>query len=289
MKNFSSDILQDHEILQLLILDILFSLPCSKDLVFQGGTCLRWVYNGTRYSEDLDFLARDFTVKNRNEIQRALGSDLRKRALVQFGPGELDLPEQWKERGTLHTLWVRYRHEGRRSKIGVKIEIQEAQWDRAKKTVLRQLPEVGRFLAGTTFRIPFGRSILQSAPAEEILAEKIKALVERPYIKGRDLYDIRFLRETLNLKIEPALVVERTRAYPGPFVPKRSLRDLHSSRAGKALRDALEELHRFVPPEEFGILKEEGYLRILDCLDNTIEELLAKGLDERILRQENNL
>lgn len=289
MKSFSSQTIQEQEILQLLILDTLFSLPSSRDLLFLGGTCLRWVYNGTCYSEDLDFLAREFSMKDRDELLRAFGRDLRKRLLVQFGPGELDLPEQWKERGSLHTLWVRYHHEGRRSKIGVKIEIQEAQWGDAKRSVLRQLPEVARFLSDATFRVPFGRSILQSAPAEEILAEKIKALVERPYIKGRDLYDIRFLRETLNLKIEPVLVVERTKAYPGPFVPKRSLQDLRSSRAEKALRDALEELGRFVPPQEFEMLKEEGYLSILNCLDNTIEELLTKGLDERILRQENNL
>jgi len=283
VKSFSSQTIQEQEILQLLILDTLFSLPSSRDLLFLGGTCLRWVYNGTRDSEDLDFLARSFSMKDRDELLRAIGRDLRNRLLVQFGPGEIDLPDQWKKRGALHTLWVKYRREGRREKIGGKIEIQEARWDRAKKTVLRQLPEVARFLADTSFRVPFGRSILQSAPAEEILAEKIKALVERPCLKGRDLYDLRFLRETLNVEIEPTLVVERTKAYPDRFVSKRSLRDLSAPKAGNMLRDALKELGRFVPPAEFALLQEEGFEGILRCLNLTINELLEKGLDERIV------
>lgn len=44
------------EQLQLLLLDNLYSQSGSEKIIFQGGTALRWVYGGTRFSEDLDFV-----------------------------------------------------------------------------------------------------------------------------------------------------------------------------------------------------------------------------------------
>ncbi len=72
------------EILQLLALDAIFSLPFSRKLLFQGGTCLRRVYNGTRYSEDLDFLGESQNKLDVNELQRKLEKILVKRLIVQL-------------------------------------------------------------------------------------------------------------------------------------------------------------------------------------------------------------
>jgi predicted nucleotidyltransferase component of viral defense system len=46
------------EMLQLLLLDALYGHSGSQHIVFQGGTALRWVYGGPRFSEDLDFVTR---------------------------------------------------------------------------------------------------------------------------------------------------------------------------------------------------------------------------------------
>jgi len=284
MKEFSTRTIQDLEILQLLILDEIFAQPVSRNLLFQGGTCLRWVYNGTRYSEDLDFLAKDIKAREIKDLRSTLEKGLQKKLVVQFGPGLLEISGGEKSRAPLHAFWVKYRREGERSKMAVKVEIQEALWADAERSVLRQLPEVSRFLLEAVIRVPFGRSVLQCSPIQEILAEKIKALVERSYLKGRDLYDIWFMRNTLQVSTTPSLVIERTKAYPGKFVSKRSLSTFLNAPARKKLVGALKELQRFVPQDELEMIKEKEHNHILLAVESTIRELLEQGLYERIIR-----
>ena len=48
---------------EILHYDILFCLDQAgllKDLVFQGGTCLRLCYGANRFSEDLDFAGGNY-------------------------------------------------------------------------------------------------------------------------------------------------------------------------------------------------------------------------------------
>jgi predicted nucleotidyltransferase component of viral defense system len=56
MKNYNEKTIKSSEIFQILILHSLYSLKESKDVYFQGGTAIRWCYNGSRFSEDLDFV-----------------------------------------------------------------------------------------------------------------------------------------------------------------------------------------------------------------------------------------
>jgi predicted nucleotidyltransferase component of viral defense system len=284
MKESSRRVIQDLEILQLLILDEIFAQPLSRNLLFQGGTCLRWVYNGTRYSEDLDFLAMDIKARDIRALRITLEKGLQKKLAVQFGPGHLKMSAGAKSRAPLHAFWVKYRREGERSKMAVKVEIQEALWADAERMVLRQLPEVSRFLLEAVIRVPFGRSVLQCSPVQEILAEKIKALAERPYFKGRDLYDIWFMKSVLQVSTTPDLVIERTKAYPGKFVSKRSLSSFLNAPTRKKVIAALKELQRFVPQDELEMMKDKNYHHILLAVESTIRELLEKGLHERIIR-----
>ncbi len=283
MKPFASRVIQDLEIFQLLILDVIYSQPFSRKLLFQGGTCLRWAYAGTRYSEDLDFLGKALDKQEIHGMRQALEKGLERKIPVQFGAGLLEITGGEKGKGSLHTIWVKYRREGERSKMAVKIEMQEAEWKEAERFTLRQIPEINRFLREAVIRVPFGRSVILCAPAPEILAVKIKALVERPYVKGRDLYDIWFLMRTLGVAAPPALVVERTQAYPGRFVSKRSLRFFLDPRESKELLKGLDELNRFLPPEELEYFKERGYKEILSAVETTVKDLLEQGLHERII------
>lgn len=49
----TDNILKEHY--QVFLLDILFTSPFEKALVFKGGTALRLAYGSSRFSEDLDF------------------------------------------------------------------------------------------------------------------------------------------------------------------------------------------------------------------------------------------
>ena len=56
MKNNRETYVRKAEIAQLILLHQLYSLSGSRELIFQGGTALRWCYGGSRFSEDLDFV-----------------------------------------------------------------------------------------------------------------------------------------------------------------------------------------------------------------------------------------
>ena len=44
-------------LLQLILLHTLYSQSGSDQVIFQGGTALRWIYGAQRASEDLDFVS----------------------------------------------------------------------------------------------------------------------------------------------------------------------------------------------------------------------------------------
>src|SRR3989339_2220987 len=43
------------EYFQILFLNELYTRPFAKNMFFKGGTCIRLIYGGKRFSEDLDF------------------------------------------------------------------------------------------------------------------------------------------------------------------------------------------------------------------------------------------
>jgi len=57
MRTYQGKRVRQSEILQLLLLDNIYSHSGSEKIIFQGGTALRWVYGGMRFSEDLDFVS----------------------------------------------------------------------------------------------------------------------------------------------------------------------------------------------------------------------------------------
>src|SRR3989339_1187135 len=108
----------EKEALQIYILSELFALPSSTLLTFQGGTCLRLIYNGARYSEDLDFV----TTAKKSEINQII-SDLEK-ALHKIEPlfgGKLVIKKQ-KESSTFYRFRVHNQKEDIHNSFFVSIE-----------------------------------------------------------------------------------------------------------------------------------------------------------------------
>jgi predicted nucleotidyltransferase component of viral defense system len=83
MRAYIEKRVRQSEILQLLLLDNLYSLSGSENIIFQGGTALRWVYGGLRFSEDLDFVTSQSKRKNETILKRA-GQKIANACLVQF-------------------------------------------------------------------------------------------------------------------------------------------------------------------------------------------------------------
>jgi predicted nucleotidyltransferase component of viral defense system len=55
MKTYDQARTRQAEVAQLIVLQSLFSLRESREVIFQGGTAIRWFHGGMRFSEDLDF------------------------------------------------------------------------------------------------------------------------------------------------------------------------------------------------------------------------------------------
>ena len=74
------------EVLQLLLLDALYGHSGSQHIIFQGGTALRWVYGGPRFSEDLDFVTR-LPPDKIQSILKAVITKASRACIAQFGVG----------------------------------------------------------------------------------------------------------------------------------------------------------------------------------------------------------
>ncbi len=162
---------QERDYVQHLLLSLLYAR--SQALAFKGGTALRLVWRGNRYSEDLDFNGPDDV-----EAVRRLWSHV-VAGLRDFGI-QAEVRNEW-ESEVGYSFDVSYQgplYDGRdRSKGKVRIDV-----NRRPEPV-----ETRRELVTSEYDDvrPFVVTVLTP---EHLLAEKIRALLVRG--KPRDLYDI---------------------------------------------------------------------------------------------------
>jgi predicted nucleotidyltransferase component of viral defense system len=163
--------------LQARILSALQGTGAFIPLAFHGGTALRFLYDTPRYSEDLDFaLERDCEQYD----FRAYLQDIR-RMLQAEG---YDVVLKVNDRKAVHSALIRFPgllHEMKLSphseeRLAIKIQVDTN-------------PPAGAGLATTVIR----RHVilqLQHHDRASLLAGKLHAILQRPYLKGRDLYDL---------------------------------------------------------------------------------------------------
>ena len=107
------------ELLQLILLDNLYAQSGSERVIFQGGTAIRWIYNGSRFSEDLDFV----TNLPGNDIERILNITFKKAqktCIGQFGPGQGEAKRTGKRKEATRLFYI-YRPDAERERIAVKL------------------------------------------------------------------------------------------------------------------------------------------------------------------------
>jgi predicted nucleotidyltransferase component of viral defense system len=165
------------EYLQARILESLQRAGAMVPLAFHGGTALRFLFGSERYSEDLDFaLEKETRLYDFRNYLRVIKSDLH----AQGYQIELKV----NDRRTVHNAFVRFPGllfelglSPHRSQIlSIKIEVDTN-------------PPAGAVLATSLIR----RHVvlrLQHHDRASLLAGKIHAILQRPYVKGRDLYDL---------------------------------------------------------------------------------------------------
>ena len=165
------------EYLQARILGALQRAGAMIPLAFHGGTALRFLFASARYSEDLDFaLEQDRARYDFRLYLRAIQST--------FNAEGYTLDLRVSDRKVVHSAFVRFRglpyelnlSPHREEVLAVKLEVDTA-------------PPAGAGLATTVVRrhVPLQ---IQHHDRASLLAGKLHAALQRPYLKGRDLYDL---------------------------------------------------------------------------------------------------
>ena len=281
------------ELLQLILLDNLYAQSGSERVIFQGGTALRWVYGGMRFSEDLDFVT-DLARKDIEKILAGTFQQTQRACIAQFGPGQSEVKTKSKREEATKTFYV-YRPETQRERIAVKLEFERLKGDRqpeCRRFILRDLPLVAGMVTSGKLIIPYSSSIVLAETPEEILSDKIRALYERKYLKGRDIYDIWWLRNQLNVTPEWARIRQKLAMYQISFVPAREGKYFQKKESLSSIIDALErDLPRFLPQNIIAVYQEEGFSDFIATLKEVTSELLDQGMREYFKdheRRENN-
>jgi len=166
-----------HEYLQARILGALQRAGALIPLAFHGGTALRFLYATARYSEDLDFaLERAVESYDFRAYLRAIQAELTAEAY--------SVDVKVNDQKIVHSAWLRFA--GLLYELGLSPHRDEGL---AVKIEVDTRPPAGAGLATTVVR----RHILLHLKHHDrasLLARKLHAVLQRPYLKGRDLYDL---------------------------------------------------------------------------------------------------
>lgn len=165
------------EYLQALILQSLQRSGAMLSLAFLGGTALRFLFNILRYSEDLDFSLQG---ESRLYDFDRYTDNIRRGMEAQGYRISLKISNQ----KTVHNAFIRF--PGLLFELGLSPHQDEVM---AVKIEVDTHPPQGATLATTLVR----RHVLlniQHHDQSSLMAGKMHALLQRPYLKGRDVYDL---------------------------------------------------------------------------------------------------
>lgn len=188
-----SDIVVFREYTQLLFLKELMNQNFAKNIFFKGGTAIRLLFGGERFSEDLDF-----SVQGPKDLFVSFFEDfcngLEKRWEWKFKKRNTHVGQTW----VLSTAMLN------QTPCYVKLDFS------FRERIL--MPE--KSILSTRYPIVF-TSYINHLSKEEVLAEKIRAVMTRK--KGRDLYDLWFLISQ-SVELQQVLIEEKMNYYQlAPF------------------------------------------------------------------------
>jgi predicted nucleotidyltransferase component of viral defense system len=240
------------EALQIYALDAISQTEQGDTLTFQGGTAIRLLYQGWRYSDDLDFLSLE-PLSTLEWINQPLNETL-SRLSPLFG-AKLSLRKQ-KSSDTLLRFRLSLRAPDEADSTSISLEMGRfPAYHRILKPILATMPLPG--LVGP---------LLWAVSEEELLAEKLAAVAGRPYRKGRDFFDLWFLRNR-GVRVDLPLVQAKLDDYG-------ICRELLPERLAMITgADLQRELSLYLPRRYREPLATNGYCDILDAIRALREEV----------------
>jgi len=253
------------EALHLIALDALFSQPESLAIGFQGGTSIHLLHVGYRYSEYLDFAGEGLDYALAYKLVSRSQSIMEKLAIQVLGRGACSwrLPSPAAGR-QVYAFWFYFQPSGQRQRFRVKMEFARYPVYEPQVLAVRSELDVLNRL-----------SLVQGLSARELLAEKVSAVAGRPYVKGRDLFDLWYLSEVLRVPLELSLLEKKLRDYR----VMASASKVKGKLSGYKPEALTAEMERFLPVRYRNQLREHGYDAIRRAALKIVEQasVLLRG------------
>lgn len=251
------------EVLHLVVLDVLFAMTGSQSICFQGGTSIHLLYGGYRYSEDLDFAGEGIDQQSVLSLIKKSQSEIKKSIIQLLGNGEC----QWhfpsaSESHRIYTYWLNFQPRGMRQKFRVKIEFACYPVYHTKIIAVK-----------SDFDVLQRRPLVTGLTLPELLAEKITAVAGRPYVKGRDIFDLWYLSEVLGETVDSSLVEKKFQDYQISW----SKSELKKKLAVIGSQNLAVEMNSFLPQRYRQQLSKDSYEIVRGAalgLMNMVKEIL---------------
>lgn len=269
---------------ELLHYDILAALSASevgRHVAFQGGTALRVCYGGNRLSEDLDFcvgadVSEPFLLDSMNEI---LAKQVHERYGLEVKVSEPRPDQNFDREGVVVKRW-RYTIPVPGFPQAQKINIEFCNIPSYDASPVLVNPRYS-FLGDA-----YGSIVLQTESEREIMADKVIALAGRPFLKARDVWDLRWLSNR-GSRPDIAMIEQKANDYGMTDIGAKLDAAIARLNAPAANRAFMTEMSRFVSPAMVRALQNEqppgkGYLnhavRVLDEVRNHLSQSHAPRL-----------
>ncbi len=235
------------EYLQTQILKELSLSHYNTTISFLGGTCLRFIYQIDRFSEDLDF---DLIEKTNFRIE-----DLEKELKTKLELKSFSLDTKNKKTENIYIIFFKFKNvlrefgisAPRDEKILIKFEID---FNPSQK-----ISTESKFVSSFNENFP----ILVNSK-ETLFAQKIMAIAFRPYQKGRDFYDLVWFLSQKELEPNYEILKEKGLKIQNK---KQLIEFLEKQLQKTNLKQAVKDVERFLfyPQQAEWILKLSEYLK----------------------------
>lgn len=242
------------ELLQILILKIIFDAGLFKNIIFVGGTALRILFDLQRFSEDLDFSL----INKKGYSLNRLSKVIRGRLLQYNLKSEMTI----KEKKTVHELMIKFtkilydmelsRLPGQKLFIKLEIDTNPPQGGNIEISVINKL-----FM----FTIPH-------FDLSSLYATKLAACFFRSYTKGRDFYDLLWY---LTKRIKPhfSLLNNAIKQSQGGEHPQVNEANFHEFMLKHIVRinftKVRQDVERFlVNKDESNLLSRENFINLIE-------------------------
>ena len=218
------------EEMQKAILKYLSRNRAFNDIVFQGGTSLRFFYGNPRFSEDLDFVLK----QRKNKVDLIQKFSKIQTYITNLFPfvEEIKISIQ-KNDQHMQRLIFKTISDTPDKKLRIHIELAYVPSYHNQPRILNYPPL---------------NPAVRVEELSEILADKITALGLRSYLKGRDIWDIHFLTVEKQISVPWDLVFQKSKDYnANPSELKKNLLIISKRLSEEGALILSNEMKRFLP------------------------------------------